>query len=51
MVSLSVALELPQDPEKRKALFDWDRKWHLEQGHRPAEDVGQKYLLIRLPIA
>jgi hypothetical protein len=50
LVSMTVALELPTDPAKRKELFDWERKWHSEMDMKPAVDVGQKYLLIRLRI-
>jgi hypothetical protein len=51
-MSMNVALELPKDPEKRAALFDWVNKWHLESDSTwvPDKDVGQKYLLVRLRI-
>lgn len=50
VMSMTVALELPKDPAKRKELFDWEKKWHTEMDRKPAVDVGQKYLLIRLRI-
>jgi hypothetical protein len=49
-MSLTVALELPSDPAKRKELFAWEKKWHTDMDRKPAVDVGQKYLLIRLHI-
>jgi hypothetical protein len=48
VMSMTVALELPKDPTKRKELFDWEKKWHTEMDIKPAVDVGQKYLLIRM---
>jgi hypothetical protein len=48
MVSTAVAVELPNDPAKRKAIFDESRRYAATSDFRPATDVGQKYLLIRL---
>ena len=48
LMSMTVALELPKDPAKRKELFDWEKKWHTEMDIKPSVDVGQKYLLIRM---
>ena len=48
VMSMTVALELPKDPAKRKELFDWEKKWHTEMDIKPSVDVGQKYLLIRM---
>lgn len=49
MATMNIALELPADPPKRKAMFDWVNEWHGPM--RPAmKDVGQKYLLVRLRI-
>jgi hypothetical protein len=48
MVSTAVAVELPQDPARRKAIFDESRRYAASSDFRPATDVGQKYLLIRL---
>ena len=51
-ISASLAIELPQDPAKRRALFDWVIGWHESQAlnqPRP-RDVGQKYLLVRMPM-
>ncbi|CAN5559832.1 hypothetical protein BH09PLA1_BH09PLA1_00670 [soil metagenome] len=48
VMSMTVALELPSDLEKRKELFAWEKKWHSEMDRKPAVDVGQKYLLIRM---
>jgi len=44
----SLAIELPEDPTKRKTLFEWQKRWHEEMLVKPAEDVGQKYLLIKM---
>jgi hypothetical protein len=46
--SMNVALQLPADPAKRKALFDWTNDWNARSLIPPAADVGQKYLLVRL---
>ena len=48
LVSTAVAVELPPDPARRKALFDESRRYTATSDFRPATDVGQNYLLIRL---
>lgn len=48
MMAREVAIELPDDPAQRKALFDWQAKWHKEMGQRVRTDKGQKYLIIML---
>jgi hypothetical protein len=45
-----VAIELPPEPEKRAALFEWQKKWHAERNQRIRTDNGQKYLVIRLGV-
>ncbi|MDW8261464.1 MAG: hypothetical protein RMJ35_02970 [Phycisphaerales bacterium] len=47
-MALWVAIELPDDPEQRKALFEWQKKWHSEMFERVRTDKGQKYLVIKL---
>lgn len=51
-LSMTVALELPANPAKRKALFDWVNHWHQDMPNPipPMSDVGQKYLLVRLKL-
>ena len=49
-MSTMIALELPADAAKRKALFDWEAQWHREMGKKVATDVGQQYLLLRMRI-
>lgn len=45
-----LAIELPPEPEKRKQLFEWEARWHKGMGKKPAVDVGQQYLLIKMKI-
>jgi hypothetical protein len=49
-ISMVAVIELPDDPAKRKALFDWQAQWHREHLTKVWTDVGQKYLMIRLGI-
>jgi hypothetical protein len=44
----SLAVELPDNPEQRKALFDWESKFAIEHNYHPDKDVGQQYLLLQL---
>ncbi|HEY1683510.1 MAG TPA: hypothetical protein VGG19_01990 [Tepidisphaeraceae bacterium] len=48
LMSLGVVLELPQDPVKRKALFDWVNDWNDRSFLPTVKDVGQKYLFVKL---
>ena len=48
ITTLAIALELPEDPQQRKALFEWENNWHKEMFIEPAKDVGQKYLLLTM---
>lgn len=52
VMTLWVAVELPADAEKRKALFEWTNNWHSENNLRaqPTPDVGQRYLEVRLKL-
>jgi hypothetical protein len=49
-MSLVAVIVLPDDPAKRKQLFDWQAQWHREHMQRVWTDVGQKYLMIRLGV-
>ncbi|HEY1922689.1 MAG TPA: hypothetical protein VGG44_07970 [Tepidisphaeraceae bacterium] len=49
-MSLVAVIELPDDPAKRKQLFDWQADWHERHMQKVWTDVGQKYLMIRLGI-
>ena len=41
-------LELPQDPAKRAALFQWSATWEVEHGQPAPKDVGQKYIILHM---
>ena len=44
VVSRSIAVELPDDPVKRKALFDYEKQ---HNGFRSkTKDVGQHFFLL-----
>ncbi len=47
-----LAVELPDDPEQRKQLFQWENKFAAEHylHSKGAVDQGQKYLLLDLGI-
>jgi len=48
VMTRSLAIELPDDPQQRKALFEFENKF-ADQHHYPAaKDQGQKYLLLNL---
>ena len=49
-MAIWVALELPDEPEKRAKLFEWQKKWNEEMNERVRTDKGQKYLAIKLPL-
>jgi hypothetical protein len=49
-LSMVAVIELPDDPAKRKQLFDWQADWHGQHFEKVWKDVGQKYLMIRLGI-
>lgn len=48
-MALWVAIELPDDPEQRAKLFEWQAKYNKERFERVRTDNGQKYLAITLP--
>jgi hypothetical protein len=48
MMTRSLAIELPDDPQQRKALFDFENKFAEQHRYPPAKDQGQKYLLLNL---
>ena len=48
VVSTAVAIQLPTDPAKRKAIFDWVRDRNRDMSFPFPPDVGQNYLLYRL---
>lgn len=47
-LSMVAVIELPDDPAKRKPIFDWQAQWHRDHFAKVWPDVGQKYLMIRL---
>jgi hypothetical protein len=50
VVTMSIAVELPKDPDKRKELFDWHKRWVEDKGGQFSRDEGQQYLLVRTGI-
>jgi hypothetical protein len=48
--SMSVVIELPDDPAKRKEIFDWAAKWHKEMHEKVDKDEGQKFLEVAMRI-
>ena len=48
-ISATVAVELPDDPAHRKALFDWADRWNREHRFESDRDTGQNWLVIRMP--
>jgi len=48
VMTRSLAIELPDDKEKRKYFFDYADNFHLEThpGKRAQVDEGQKYVVI-----
>lgn len=49
-MALWVCIELPDDKEKRAALFEWQKKYHGEMFERIRTDKGQKYMVIKVPL-
>jgi hypothetical protein len=43
-----LAIELPDNPEQRKALFARENEYELQHFEKPSKDVGQHYLLMNL---
>jgi hypothetical protein len=50
VVTASLAVELPQDPDKRRELVDWQTRWHTDMFEPPQKDEGQQYLLIKMKL-
>lgn len=44
-----LAIELPEDQGQRKSLFEWAANWQEGLGRRGAADVGQHYILLKMP--
>jgi hypothetical protein len=44
----SVALELPSEAAKRKAVFDWEKKWNTENNFKLVDDDGQRWMEIQM---
>ncbi|HEX3359310.1 MAG TPA: hypothetical protein VHS31_20190 [Tepidisphaeraceae bacterium] len=49
-ISMTLALELPDDAAKRKAIFDWAAKWNNENNWKGDKDEGQKWLEIQMHV-
>ena len=48
-MSMAVVIELPDDPAKRKALFEWwQEKYFDALSQKVRNDVGQRFLLVRM---
>jgi len=49
-ICLTAVIELPTEKEKRDALFNWAKDWHEKTNDKIAKDVGQRFLLIQVPM-
>jgi predicted RNA-binding Zn-ribbon protein involved in translation (DUF1610 family) len=47
-LALKAGVELPKEPDKRKALFEWQANYHREQAIPVQVDEGQKYMVLNL---
>lgn len=47
--AMQVVMELPDDAEKRKTIFDWYVNFVQKTHDTPAPDEGQKFLLVNMP--
>lgn len=50
MMSFVVIFELPDDPDTRKKIYEWQADWHAKQFKQAATDAGGKYLIIHIPM-
>jgi hypothetical protein len=50
VVTASLAIELPDDTDKRKELIEWQKRWHTDMNETPQTDVGQQFLLIKMRV-
>jgi hypothetical protein len=48
VISSSVAIQLPSDPQKRRAIFNWLAERRRDTSYPIPPDTGQNYLLYRL---
>ncbi|HQY89386.1 MAG TPA: hypothetical protein PK402_12110 [Tepidisphaeraceae bacterium] len=48
--AMFVVMELPEDPAKRKTIFEWHTKFVGKSNESPAIDEGQKYLMVKMPL-
>lgn len=49
-MAIKAGVELPQDPEKRKALFQWQAEYHGSQAVPIQRDEGQRYMVLNLKL-
>ncbi len=49
-LSLVVVFQLPAEPEKRTAIYEWQAKFHEEQREKVQTDTGGEYLIIKIPM-
>ena len=49
-LALKAGVELPQEPEKRKSLFEFQANYHREQALPVQVDEGQKYMVLHLKL-
>jgi len=47
--AMQVVMELPDDAEKRKTIFDWYVNFVQKTHDTPAPDEGQRFLLVNIP--
>ena len=49
-LALKAGVELPEEPEKRKSLFEFQANYHMEQALPVQVDEGQKYMVLNLKL-
>jgi hypothetical protein len=49
-LSYVVVFQLPTEPEKRAAIYEWQAKFHAEQREKIQTDTGGEYLIIKIPM-
>jgi hypothetical protein len=50
MMTTVLGVELPADPEQRKALFKYQAEWHESMMVPVQKDEGQSYILLRMKL-
>ena len=50
LMTTVIGVELPSDPEQRKALFAYQAEWHESMMVPVQKDEGQKYILLHMKL-